>query len=161
MPDVPRDTAQDIELAVQALVEWVLGEQALELGDKLGVAAFGKVHVEPIFACGQPRLLELERRALRKRFVAQIGERLAAPKLERLAQQRGITVRAAALGQDLEPLEIQLARFNWPKVSRRACEEPVVAERLPQLRDGVLENLGRSRWRPFAPELVDEPIACD
>jgi hypothetical protein len=47
------------------------------------------------------------------------------------------------------------------KVSRRACEKPVVAERLPQLRDGVLEDLGRRRRRPLAPELVDEPIACD
>jgi hypothetical protein len=43
------------------------------------------IRVEPIFACGQPCLLELERRAVCKRFVAQIGERLTAPKVERLA----------------------------------------------------------------------------
>ena len=85
VPRTSRAIEREHQLAVQTLVEWVFGDQALELRDELGVATFGKVRVEPIFACGQPRLLELERRALRKRFVAQIGERLTAPKLERLA----------------------------------------------------------------------------
>jgi hypothetical protein len=85
VPRTSRAIEREHQLAVQPLVEWVLGDQALELRDELGVTTFGKVRVEPIFACGQPRLLELERRVLREWFVAQIGERLTAPKVERLA----------------------------------------------------------------------------
>src|SRR5437588_9992003 len=44
-------------------------------------------------------------------------------------------------------------------VARRTRLEPPVAERLAQLRDRVLQDLGRrGRWVPV-PELVDQPLA--
>jgi hypothetical protein len=74
------------QLAIHALVEWVSGDQALELGNELGVAPVREICLEPILVRRQPRLLEPARCVLRERFVPQIGERLTAPELERLTK---------------------------------------------------------------------------
>lgn len=84
------------QLAIQAFVEWVSGDQALELGNELGVAPVREIRLESILVRRQPQLLEPARRALRERFVPQIRERHTTPELERLTQQPGITGCPAA-----------------------------------------------------------------
>ena len=139
------------QLAIQTLVQRVSSDQAFELGNKLGVPPVREVCLESILECRQPRLLELERRALGERFVPQIGERLTTPEVERLTQQRGIPGCPAALYEHLEPLEVQLTRVDPQDVARRARDKPIVAERLPQLGDRVLEDLGRRGRGSLAP----------
>ena len=55
-------------------------------------------------------------------------------------------------------MQIELARLETEAVPRRLRHEPPVPETLAELRDCVLENLGSSWRRPFAPELVDQTV---
>jgi hypothetical protein len=148
-------------LAIEALVERVLGDQALELGNELGVAPIREIRVETILLRREPHLLEPARCLLCERFVANISEWLTTPEIERLTQQPGITGCPSALCQVLEPLQVQLTRLDPQDVTRRTREKPVVAKCLPQLGDRVLKDLGRRRRGSLAPELVDEPVARD
>ena len=74
----------------------MLGDQCLELSDDLRVAAEREVGVDAILEAGDASLLEAPDLGLRERLVGEVGERRAAPEIERVAQAigsgRGIAV---------------------------------------------------------------------
>ena len=74
------------QLAAQPLAEHVLGDQRLELRHQLVMAAERQVGVDAILERREPQLLQPGDLALRVRLAAEIGERLAVPERERIAQ---------------------------------------------------------------------------
>ena len=58
-------------------------------------------------------------------------------------------------------MDIDRIPRNVEQVTRRASDEYLGAEHLPELRDEVLERADGSLGRFVAPELVDEPIRRD
>ena len=155
-----RAVQSEHQLGPERLAERVGRDERLELAGDLRSRAAREVCVDPALDRGQAQLLEpggLEREV-------DVGERLAAPEVERLAQERG---RARGLGacrlgrQPLEPAQVELVRFAAEDVARRARLDRTVAERLAQLRDVDLERRRRRRRRRVGPELVDQPLDRD
>ena len=60
-----------------------------------------------------------------------------------------------------EPLEVQLARLDAHEVARRARDDPIGAECLPERVDVDLDRAGAARGRRFAPDPVDQPVGRD
>src|SRR5438128_23889 len=135
----------------------MLGDQRVEFPDELSVAADIEVELEPPLERGKAKLLEARRLRLREPLVHEIGERRAAPERERLVQR----VDLVAFEQSFEPLQIELARPDGNFVAGWACDDPVGSERLPELRDVVLNRIERGLRRVRSPELIDEAIGRD
>ena len=74
------------ELGVGALAQRLLPRQRLELAHELGMAAEREVGVDPSLQAGQAELLQAGDLGLREGLVAEVGEGLATPKRQRLAQ---------------------------------------------------------------------------
>ena len=94
----------------------------------------------------------------------ELGERRAAPELERLRKPlcRGLGVaRAQELaplsGEALEAIEVELALFDAQRVARRLREQPICPEHFSQLRDVALEGFRRRFRRLLAPEVLGQP----
>src|SRR5439155_17775435 len=121
------------ELAVEALVERVLGDQPFELGNELDVASLREVRLDSVLSRAQPRFLEPPGRLSCKRFVAQLGKGFPAPQPERLTQQFAVAVPTTSFGEGLETFEIELARVDSEHITWRPRDQPIVAERPPKL----------------------------
>ena len=95
------------QLAAQPLSEHVLGDERLEFRHKLVMAAERQVGVDAVLERREPQLLQPRDLALRLRLAAEIGQRLAVPQRERIAQQRRPLARIVPLArpgdQRLEP----------------------------------------------------------
>ena len=74
---------RDEQLALEPLPERVRGDQRLELGQDVLVAAEREVGLDPILERGEPQVLEPPDLVLRERLVREVGERRAAPERER------------------------------------------------------------------------------
>jgi len=115
------------QLAVESLVERVLRDQPFELGNEPDVVSVREIRLDSVLLRSQPRLLEPQGRVSRKRFIAQLCKRFAAPQPKRLTQQLAVAVDATSFGEQLETFEIELARVDSEHVARRPGEQPVVA----------------------------------
>ncbi len=105
--------------------------------------------------------------ALRERLL-ELGERVAAPERERLAEaprrQVGVARRMRRLSltpQLLEPDEIDARGVDLDGVAGRACLEDAVGQHLSQLRDVDLHHLLCGVGDGLAPEVVDEAVGSD
>ena len=76
------------QLSPQALAERLRGDDRLQLGDELAVAAEREVGVDPVLERGEPQLREAGGLGRRERLLRELGERRAAPERERLAECR-------------------------------------------------------------------------
>ena len=85
------------ELRARPFAQWLRGDERLELGDELCVAAEREIGLDPLLQRDRAQLLEPGDLRLRERLVEEVGERGATPERERLAQ------RALGGSRDLRP----------------------------------------------------------
>ena len=112
--------------AREALVERMLVDERLQLRDELGVAAEREVGLDSQLERGQTCSLEALDLRVRGRVVGEIRERLAAPEVERLAQEtaRPGGLRRFCLGdQPLEAEQVELIRVDPDQVPRLLRED--------------------------------------
>ena len=123
----------------------MLGDQPFQLADELGVAPVLQIEVDPAFEGREAKLLESCGLRLRKRLEGEVGKRRTPPERKRLAQRPDVVT----CEQSLEPLEIQLPGLDLDLVAGRARDDSFGSERLPQLRDVVLDRveIGRASCR--------------
>ena len=117
----------------------------------------------------EPHLLEPFDRPLGKRFVLQVGERRAAPEVERARQEVESTLRVGArecgrrlCRQAFEPVQVELSRADAKDVSRRTrLDRRGRPEGLSELRDLSLHLRDGGNRRGLRVELVREPLDRD
>ena len=145
----------------QALAQRVIADERFQLRHRLGVAADGEVGLEPVLERDQAQPLQPPDLVRREGLVAEVGERLAAPERERVAQHgarllrpAGVEQAPALVEQLLEPLQIERAVGGPHDVAQRVRLDHAVVERLAQLRDVDLQRLDgtlAADARPRAP----------
>src|SRR5207244_12470977 len=125
-------------------------EDALQFGEELGGAAERETRLDAILEGADAQLLEAERLVDEGLLVGEVGERGAAPELQRVAEngRRDARVargdrRAPALREVVEALAIERARrHRQPVAGRPRLEQPARAgavEQLAQLGDVRLQ----------------------
>ena len=151
------------EQPVRRLAQRVRGDVRLELRDRVGVAAARDVGLDALLEAGQPQRFEVRGLDLRERLL-ELGERRAAPQVQRLAQQRrralrvaGVECRAPGLPQPREARGVHVLGAGDERVARRPRLERTLGQDLAQLRDGDLDHLDRRRRDVLAPQVVHEP----
>ena len=107
-------------LCSKALAVRLLADERVELGDDDGVPSEREIGVDPLLERRKVSLLELCRRALRKRLVIELGQRNVAPESERLVEQRGPSDRVGrrpSLGSEtVEAAEVERTRLDLEHV---------------------------------------------
>ena len=146
----------------------MLADERVKLGDELRMPAQREVRVHPLLDGAQTELFEPDALELDEAGRVEVGKRLTAPEVERLAQPlRGAfriadAERIGALGGErLEPPEINRGRSRLEDVARRAGEDQVGAERLPQRGDVALKRRVGGLGSALAPDGVDQGVARD
>jgi hypothetical protein len=126
--------------------------------------AKGEVGVDAIFECRQPLLLESRDLCSSERLLGKVLECGASPELQRTPEECCRSVGRLVLrvfDQAFEAAEVNLFRRGSEEVARRARDDRVFAQRLPQPGHIYLERLRRGGGRALAPEPVDERIGRD
>jgi hypothetical protein len=156
------------ELSPYPLSEGVLRHDRLELADDLAVAAEREVGLEPILE----RVLVQARQpgglGDRPGLVRELGEGIAAPERQRLAQRLGGSSRVAAAerrprlrGEPLERDRVDRRLVQLERVPGRARDEEPGPEDAPKSGDVVLQSVRCIDWRVVAPQLLDQPVGGD
>ncbi len=148
---------------VRRLAQRVRGDVRLELGDRVGVAAARDVGLDALLEAGQPQRLEMGGLDPRERLI-ELGERRAAPQVQRLAQQHGrplritrVQRRAPRLPQPREAGGVHVLALGDERVAGWPGLQRALRKHLAQLRDRDLDHLHRGRWDVLAPQVVHEP----
>src|SRR5206468_858682 len=81
----PRAVEREHQLGAKALTERVLADERMKLGDELRVPAQREIRVHPLLDCAQAELFEPGTLELDEAGRVEIGKRLTAPEVERLA----------------------------------------------------------------------------
>ena len=156
-------TARGVQRAHQKLAgplaQRVLADERLELRDDVGRAPELDVGGDPLLDGDQPELVEAPGLGLRPLLESELGERRAAPEIERAQEDAATLLRSARprVGEQLlEAPRVDLLRRDREHVPGRTRDDDVGSERLPERDDGVLQRRGRIRRRIGAVELVDE-----
>ena len=142
----------------------MLGDKRLELADHLRLAAELELSLEPVLPCRYARLFEPGGLGHHRVFELDVREGRPTPEPERFAQARRPLLRRFARGVSddaLEAVDIDHIPRNVEQVTRRASDEHLGTEHLPELRDEVLERADGCLRGFVAPELVHQPIRRD
>ena len=156
-------------LGMEALVRRMLGDQRIELRDDLPVPPRGQFGFDRCLDRQEVELLEPADLRRRKRLARDIGERGAAPKLERaLGGAVGDPLRCLATGAIHEALELHgvhgviwdlelvaAAVGNDLRLGSIACEQ------LAQPRDVELDVLRRAQWRTIVPKGINQLVGAN
>jgi hypothetical protein len=146
----------------------MLRHDRLELADDLAVAAEREIGLEPVLERVLVEALQPGGFGDRPGLVRELGEGLAAPKRQGLAQRLGGSSRVAAAERRpplrAEPLErdrvdrrlVQLERVAW-----RARDEVPGPQDAPKSGDVVLKRIRCVDGRVVAPQLIDQPAGGD
>jgi hypothetical protein len=113
----PRAVEREHQLGTEALARGMRGHEALELRDRVTVAAERQVGVDPCLERAEAQLLEPGNVALEGLLERQVRERRAAPELERvvedaprLGEPARRQRRVALVDRGLEPLCVEVVR---------------------------------------------------
>jgi hypothetical protein len=105
----------------------VLGDDASELADEVGMPAQREVGLDPLLEGAQPQLVEPCDLRRRERLVGELVQRRPPPHRERLAQDPGCLRRLscreclpAVVKQRLEPARVDRVRLDAQQVPGRA-----------------------------------------
>jgi len=106
-------------LGSRPLAERLARDELLQLGDQARVPPECEIGLDPLLECGEPGVLEPRPRVSGKGLGLELGERRAAPEVERLGKAlcRGLRVArsqelAPLSGEALEAIEVELALFD-------------------------------------------------
>ena len=167
LPLASRAVQGEHQLFPETLPERVTRREALELADHLSVFSDGELRLDPVLERAEPLLLQPRGLGLERRLTGEVGERRAAPQIQRVVERADGGTRvdrqqAPGVSQDRsEPCGVELRRLRLEAVARSAPLEPFGAERLAQVRGVALERVaGRLGWL-IAPDLVDEHLGGD
>ncbi len=153
-----------------ALVERVVGGQALELGDELSGRDAGQVGLDAADGRGQAHVLEPRGRGGRERARARHArQRRAPPQRERLAEElpgaaglAGAQRARALASQPLEAVGVDVGGLERePVAARRLGHERRVAQRPPQPRHERLQRMDFVGGHVLLPDRVDQPAERD
>jgi hypothetical protein len=147
------------ELAAHALVEGMLDDEALELGNERRVLAEREPGVDQLFLGDDSQLFEAGSLEENEGLEGEIGERRPAPERERLAEPldalRGVGFASCLLEQTLEAKQVDLVSLDLEQVARGLRAHDRLTEQLPQRRDDVLERPFPRRRRSLSPEVFE------
>ena len=142
----------------------ILADEGLELGDDVRVTAELDVRGDPLLVRNEAQLVEPADLRLRPVVERELGKRRAAPEREGPEEQRAALVRGGAprvRQQLLEPARVDLVGRHREHVSRRARDQDVRPERLPERDDRVVQRRRCGLRGLGAVELVHELIRRD
>src|SRR5207247_853239 len=115
----------------------LFAHEALELGNELAIPAESELGLDPLLDRSDPKLLEPGDLGLGEELVAEVGERRAAPEIERASDRVRSPVRLAVgqrlapLGdQRLEPVDVECAGLDVEDVAVPARLEASIADQL-------------------------------
>jgi hypothetical protein len=127
------------QLAVQALAERVLCDQALKLGDQLGVPAHRQVGLRARLHSSEPLFFQPFDLGPRERLERQVRQRWPTPQPQRLVQPLRRLLRPSLrqrppplIEQPLEVVGVELPRPHAQPITRRCRQHGIVTERLAQ-----------------------------
>ena len=153
------------QLAAQPFTERLLDEESLDLSDELGVAAEREVGADAVLEGGEPQLLEAPALCGGEFVVGEVDERRASPQRERLAEKAGgvggVVCPGGRREERLEAARVDLGGTDLQLVSRRPGQQSVTSEQLAETRDVELYHRRGGRWRPLAPERIDQLVGRD
>src|SRR5205085_12634652 len=90
-----RPVEREHQLRTKSLPQRVLLDERLELADERPMPTERQLGLEAVFERREPQFFEARYLRLRERLERDVGERLAAPELERLSQPRRSLLRIA------------------------------------------------------------------
>ena len=151
-------------LGPQPLAQRVAADERLELPGEVVVAAERELGVDPVLEADPGPLLQV--RGLRAgERLGELGQRHAAPQLQRRAQPRrrrrrvaGVQRGPAGVAQALEAHQVDGLRVDLQRVARRVRAQDPVRQRLAELRDVDVDHLHRGVRDVLAPQVVHEPV---
>ena len=157
------------ELRPQPLTVGVLGDQALEPPEQVGVAAESELGLGQQLEGRGAQVVKARDLALGEGLEGQVRQRPPAPQRERLLERRRRPRRAARgqlaaafPDQPLEAPRVELLRVELERVAVLAGGDLLAApQRPPQPRDVDLDGLGRRRRRLLAPQLIHQAVTAE
>ena len=166
LPSVP--VQDEDEQLPQALAQRVFPAQRLQFAGELTVAPQAQVSSGPGFDRHQSQLVQMGPFGIKKTCISELGQRLAAPQAEGLAQsgrrRRHLAVGGQPLAlrdQLLEADDVDLVGSGGQGVAGFGGEDRRRPEGTAQLADLRLQGIGRVRRLPVAPQQVDQPVGAD
>src|SRR5262245_43264326 len=140
-------------------------DERLQLADEIAVPPEAEVRLEPPLERAHPELLEPRALRLRERLRCELGERGAAPELERgpvacrrLLRAAGVEARARLGREPLEAVQVELVRLELEGVPGRSRVQHPGRDHLPQLRAVDLHHLRGAVGHVLAPQLADDAV---
>ncbi len=144
----------------------LLRDQLFELGEQRVVLTQRQERAPADLERLQSQLLQVRRRAGRRRLVSEIRERRSSPERERsvhvFERSRRCALLECAVGpreELFELLGVELARVEVNAISGADRDDAIAAESTPEPVHVHLERAVGSARRPVVPECVDEPVA--
>jgi hypothetical protein len=96
------------QLAAEALAEWMVGDERLELSDEVGVTTEREVGLDQVFEGDETKFFESGSFASAERLRGELGQGGATPKFERPAKRLGSCRRLPADERLMAPRELAL-----------------------------------------------------
>ena len=153
-------------LRAHVLAQRVLGDQRLEVADRITVKPECQVGFDAPLERHDTRLLET-RALVSREGLRELGQRTSAPQRESIAEQLprfcGAALREhlpSVADRALEAGEIELILSDLQQVAGRTRLQAGLGEHLAQLRDVDLHHLQRRFRHPLAPERVDDLLTA-
>ena len=162
------------QLTAHALPQRIVHGELAKLGHKARVATEVEVRGDTVLEHRNAELFEPADLGLRKRLVAEVGERAPTPQRQSTAENLGGATRVAGSqrfppgGREIfEALEVELAPAQPQHIAGRPCYEQLARlpgpaggfEPLPKSRHRHLQRVGAVRLPVFGPQRGDQPVA--